>query len=223
MRDQTHCGARQPEDAAIRTTSHSRVMGAARRERPATGAGRSRGATLAAVRSAAGLRRGLRLTQIIGCDDTRSWLATSIDPRGVLTRPWSGQTLWRKSRVLATVDGWYHLASARDRDVTPWQQTARGAFARGASNRLPTLLQTWYVGACPLKQVGMPAALLCGTAGPTHLAPCSDPWQLAEHVPDAGRYEVPDAAHFVDLERRDLAAAALTGIDHHGTPTSVAL
>jgi pimeloyl-ACP methyl ester carboxylesterase len=155
------------------------------------------------------LCEGLVLAQATGWEQTQTWAAKTIDPRGVLSTPWQGQVTWRANRERATIDGWYRQASAPGYDIGPWQDTAREVLRSGASNSLPTLLQTWYSGPSPLRDLDVPSALLWGDADPTHVAAHSDPWALSSHLPAATRETIQGAGHFLDLEAPDRLREAI--------------
>jgi pimeloyl-ACP methyl ester carboxylesterase len=155
---------------------------------------------------------GLVLAQATGWDQTQAWAAQAIDPRGALSRPWQGQVAWRGARERATVDGWYRQASAPGYDVGPWQALARGVMRAGATNSLPTLLQTWYSGPPPFQTLDLPSALLWGDADPTHVAANSDPWALAEYLPSASREVIQGGGHFLDLEAPERLRVTVAGL-----------
>lgn len=155
------------------------------------------------------LCRGLLLAQATGWTQTRSWAQQQIDPTGVLGRAWQGQAVWRSIRERAAIEGWYELASADGYDVAQWQSIAREVFSRGASNSLPTLLQTWYRGVCPLPTLDVPSVILWGDADPTHNRAGSDPMGLLAHLPRAAHEVLHGVGHFLDLEVPDVLNVAL--------------
>lgn len=162
------------------------------------------------------LCRGLLLAQATGWEATKTWAAQAIDPTGQLAQPWQGQVLWRAVKERAAIDGWYRIASADGYDVTPWQTQARRVFARGASNSLSTLVQTWYSGPCPLPTLDVPAVLLWGDSDPTHVQAGSDPNGLAEHLPAAEHHVIHGGGHFIDLESPSRLRDALDRVDTLG-------
>ncbi len=129
------------------------------------------------------------------------------DPKGMLGVPVLGQLLLKALKEQRT-PAWFKAATGNPALVDRFNKTAQEAYGHGAIFNLASGFQRFLLKASPLPDtLSTKTLFLWGERDHSHCQTCKDSsLQLAPH---ADLIRIPEAGHFIELEKPELFAAHL--------------